>query len=138
LVVRDGTIYDVPLAIGLMQVATLRLPLAHAFDRASMSYYLRDNKVSFERILLESPGINLAGLGSLSLADKSLELTLLTESPNDLKLPIVTDLIRMARNELIQLSVTGTVDNPKVVPVTLSSVATTLQKLLPKRGGKEE
>ena len=39
------------------QIVTLRLPVSKAFDRASMSYYLRDDKVTFEQILLESPGI---------------------------------------------------------------------------------
>jgi hypothetical protein len=133
LVVRDGTIYDVPLAMGLMQVASLRLPVAHAFDKASLSYYLRDNKVTFERILLESPGINLAGMGSMSLKDRSLDMTLLTETPNDLKLPFISEFIQRTRNELFELSVTGTVDNPKIVPVPLSTIATTLRNLLPKR-----
>lgn len=138
LIVRDGTIYDVPLAMGLMQVASLRLPVAHAFNKASMSYYLRDNKVTFERILLESPGINLAGLGTLSLKDKVLDLTLLTESPNDLKLPFITEIIQRTRNELFQLSVSGTLENPKVIPVPLSTIGTTLKALLPPRTPKEE
>ena len=61
LIIRDGKIYNVPLAMGLMQVVTLRLPVARAFNQAAMSYYLRDNKVTFEKFLLESPSINLAG-----------------------------------------------------------------------------
>ena len=132
LMVRDGTIYNVPLAMGLMQVATLRLPVSSAFDRASMSYYLRDDKITFERILLESPGINLAGLGTLSLADKNINMTLVTESPNEFNIPFLTFFIQSARNELFQLSVTGPVDNPKIVPVPLSSLAKTLQNVLPK------
>lgn len=133
LVVRDGTIYDVPLAMGLMQIATLRLPVSGSFEQATMSYYLRDNKVTFERILLESKGINLAGSGILNLKDNSLDMNFVTESPNELRIPIITTLIRGARNEILQVAVTGTTDNPRVQPVPISSITQTLQALLPKR-----
>src|SRR6185295_10776847 len=62
--VRNANIFNVPLSMGLMQIATLRLPVAKSFNSATMSYYLRNNEVSFEKILLESSGINIAGLGT--------------------------------------------------------------------------
>jgi hypothetical protein len=133
LIVQDGKIYNVPLAMGLMQVATLRLPVARAFDRAEMSYFLRDNKVTFEKILLQSPSINLAGTGTLSLKDKALDLNFVTESPNEVKLPIISPIINTIRSELLQLAVTGTIDNPKVTPVPLSALSAPLRALLPHR-----
>lgn len=129
--VKDGVLYNVPLAMGLMQVATLRLPVARSFDGASMTYYLRDDRVTFEKILLESKGINLAGAGTLSLEKRGLDLTFVTESPNDWNLPILSPILKQTRRELLQLSVTGTVDNPKVTPVPLSGITTTLRNLLP-------
>ena len=129
--IRDGKIYNVPLAMGLMQMVTLRLPVAQAFNHAAMSYYLRDNKVTFERILLESPSIDLAGAGTMSLKDKALDLNFVTESPNELSLPLVSTIINQIRLELLQLSVTGTIDDPKITPVPLSPLATTLRAFLP-------
>ncbi len=133
LMVRDAKIYNVPLAMGLMQLVTLRLPVARAFNQASMSYYLRDNKVTFEKILLESPSINLAGAGTLSLADKGLDLNFVTESPHELKLPVVSWLVDSIREELLQLTVTGTVEAPVVTPVPLNAISGPLRALLPKR-----
>ncbi len=133
LIVKDGTIYDVPLSLGLMQIATLRLPVSGAFNRASMNYYLRDDKITFEHILLESDGINLAGMGTLSLQDKSLAFTFVTETPKEFHLPFLSELIKATRNQLLQLSVTGNLDDPKVMPVPLSAVTKTLQALLPKK-----
>ncbi|MGN6369116.1 MAG: hypothetical protein ACTHN5_12715 [Phycisphaerae bacterium] len=133
LIIHDGKIYNVPLAMGLMQLVTLRLPVARAFDQAAMSYYLRDNKVTFEKILLESPTINLAGAGTMSLADKALDLNFVTESPNELKLPLISSLVNEIRAQLLQLAVTGTIDNPKITPVPLSSIASPLRNLLPKK-----
>ncbi len=130
---QDGKIYNVPLAMGLMQLATLRMPVARAFDRAAMSYFLRDNKVTFERILLESPSINLAGSGTMSLKDKGLNINFVTESPHEFHLPVISPIISQIRDELLQLSVTGTIDNPKVTPVPLSDLSAPLRALLPHR-----
>ncbi|HVX86696.1 MAG TPA: hypothetical protein VH253_18075 [Phycisphaerae bacterium] len=139
LVVKDGVLYNVPLAMGLLQVATLRLPVAHSFDGASMTYYLRDNRVTFERIILESKGVDLAGNGTLTLHPEAsngmgagqLDLNFVTESPNDWNIPILSTILKTTRRELLQLSVTGTVDNPKVTPVPFSTITGALRNLLP-------
>ncbi len=131
LTVEDGKIFNVPLSMGLMQVATLRLPVADSFEQANLSYYLRNDQITFERILLQSKGINLAGLGTLSMKDKVMDLSFVTETPHELFIPILTPIIVETRNELLQLSVTGTLDNPKIVPVPLSAIANTLRNILP-------
>ena len=98
-----------------------------------MSYYLRNNEISFEKILLESNGINIAGLGTVTLPEKKMELSFVTESPHEVVIPVITPIIAEFRNELMQLSVTGTVDEPKVTPVPLSGISSTLRALLPPR-----
>ncbi len=133
MVVRDGQIYNVPLAMGLMQLATLRMPVARAFNSAQMSYYLRDQQVTFEKILLESSGINLAGMGTLNLNDHSLDLRFVTESPNEVRLPIISSVLQNARNQLLQIQVSGPVESPRIQPIPLDMVASTLQALLPKK-----
>jgi len=130
--IDDGKIFNVPLSMGLMQVATLRLPVADSFDQASLSYYLRNDQVTFERILLESKGINLAGLGTLSIKDKNLEMSFITETPHEMYVPILTPIIQATRDQLLQVSVTGTLANPKIVPVPLSAIAATLKNILPR------
>jgi hypothetical protein len=131
LAVRDAAIYNVPIAMGLMQVATLRLPVARSFKQASMAYTIHGDEVAFDRILLESAGINLAGAGTVGISDKRLDLSFVTETPNELFIPILSPIIRETRNGLLQLSVTGTMDNPKVNPVPLSALSNTLRALLP-------
>ena len=132
LIVRDGTIYDVPLAMGLMQIVTLRLPTAKAFSSAQMTYYLRDNKVTFERILLESSGFNLAGSGTLGLKDRELDLGFVTETPHEIYFPLWTPFWKGIQNQILQIHVTGPIDSPEIRPVALDAVGSTLRLLLPK------
>jgi hypothetical protein len=131
LIVQDGNMYNAPLAMGLMQIVTLRLPVSSSFQQAAMSYYLRNDEVTFDKILLESAGINVAGLGTVSLADRSLNMSFVTASPHELYIPFISDVIRETRNELLQLSVTGPLDKPTVTPVPLSAISNVLRLLLP-------
>jgi hypothetical protein len=132
LTLRNGNIYNVPLAMGLMQMVTLRLPVARSFREGEMVYAIKGDTIHFERILLESPGINLAGAGTVSFASKNMSLSFITETPNEFSIPILTPIIQQTRNELLQISVTGTVDNPKVTPVPFSSISNALKALLPR------
>jgi hypothetical protein len=133
LTVQDGNMYKVPLSMGLMQMVTLRLPVARSFQQANMSYYLRNDEVTFDKILLQSDGINLAGLGTVSLADHAMDMSFVTESPHEVFIPIISDILRETRNELLQLAVTGTVENPKITPVPLSAISNVLRLLLPRQ-----
>ena len=132
LTIQDGNIYNVPLSMGLMQIVTLRLPVARSFKQANMTYYLRNDEVTFDRILLESDGINLAGVGTVALADRAMDMSFVTESPHELYIPFISDILRETRNELLQLSVTGTVDKPNVTPVPLSAISNVLRLILPR------
>jgi hypothetical protein len=93
-----------------------------------MSYYIRDDKVTFEKIILQSSGVNLAGLGTLTIKDHQIDLRFVTESPSDIKIP----LIDAVRNQLLQLQVVGPIDAPRIIPIPLDAVSSTLELLLPK------
>jgi hypothetical protein len=74
----------------------------------------------------------------MSLKDKGLNLNFVTESPNELRLPVISTIINQIRAELLQLAVTGTVDNPKITPVPLSPIAAPLRALLPHKSASNE
>jgi hypothetical protein len=106
--------------------------VARSFREGEMAYSIRGDTIRFERILLESPGINLAGAGTVAFTSKNMSLSFVTETPNEFSIPILTPIIQQTRNELLQISVTGTLDNPKVTPVPFSSVSNALRALLPR------
>jgi hypothetical protein len=68
----------------------------------------------------------------VQLSSKAMDLSFVTETPDELYIPIISPIIRETRNELLQLSVSGTLDNPKVTPVPLSAIGNTLRALLPR------
>ena len=120
LLVRHADIYNVPLAMGLLQVATLRLPVSHAFQFCKIVYSIDHGIIHFKKIILTSPGVNLDGRGRLHLASQRLRLTLVTHSPAGTRIPVLGLLVGLVRSQLLQLQVYGTLEHPTVIPTALN------------------
>ena len=114
LVVRKANIYNVPLAMGLLQIATLRLPISLAFKHAQILYRIHNHTVHFTNIRLESGGVNVVGRGTMNLTNRRLNLHLVTESPQGTRLPIIGLFFGLARSQLLQLRVGGTIEKPNI------------------------
>jgi hypothetical protein len=111
--VRKGNMYELPLALGLLHVTHLSLPTTKSFERADVSYYVKDGKIVFEKIALEAPHMRLAGEGSMLIKNEALDITLTSSNPSGLDLGPVTDMVDAVRDQLVTVRVTGTMDNPK-------------------------
>ncbi|MGC8625604.1 MAG: AsmA-like C-terminal region-containing protein [Phycisphaerae bacterium] len=123
MVIHKARIYDVPMAMGLMQIATLRLPISSNFHHASVRYTIHNNVVRFNPISLRSTGMNLVGEGTLNLKTTALNLRLLTQSPQGTRVPVLGWLFGLARSQLLELRVSGAVAHPTIAPVPLRFLA---------------
>jgi hypothetical protein len=123
LLITKANIYNVPLSMGLLQIATLRLPVSSAFNRAKLVYLIKGHIVNFSKIQLHSPGVDLLGRGSLNLTDQHVDLELITQSPSGTEIPVLGFIVGMARSQLLQLHVHGPISNPKITPIPLRILA---------------
>ncbi len=114
LLVRRGSLQGVPIATGLLRISYLLLPTAVPFDSAMLSYYMRHDRMVFERIELISPRMKLSGTGTMTLPQTQLDLALTTSNPGDLKLGAFSELLDKLRNQLATIRVTGTLDKPQI------------------------
>ncbi len=110
--IREAEMYELPLSLGVLQLTHLQLPVSRNFNKAMMSYYVRKDEVTFERLLIESPNMRLSGGGTLNTGTQSLDLTLTSSNPQGLELGPITELIKGFRDQIITVRVTGTLDKP--------------------------
>ncbi len=110
--IREAQMYDLPLSLGVLQLTHLSLPMSRSFNRALMSYYVQNDTVTFERLVIESPNMRLAGGGTLNTDTRTLDLTLTSSNPRGLELGPLTELIKGFRDQIITVRVTGTIDEP--------------------------
>lgn len=123
LTITKADIYNVPLSMGLLQIATLRLPVSSSFNHAQITYQIKGETLKFSKIELESPGVDLLGRGHMNLATEQLDLELITQSPSGTSIPLLGLIFGMARSQLLQLHVYGPISKPIIAPIPLRILA---------------
>lgn len=132
--VEGKELYRIPLLLGIWQVTNLSLPVNTPFSEGTSRYSIEGHTVTFESIELRAPGMMMQGSGNLDFNTKKVNLTLLTENQGWAKLPLVGDLIQNARNELLQIHVRGTIEEPKVSAGMMNTFTTTIDEVF--KGGE--
>lgn len=117
-------LYKVPAMTGLLQITNLALP--SPFNSASASYVVDGNRLTFENIAIRAKDMVMNGSGSVDFGTKAVSLTFVTDNPNWPKIP----LIEKVKNQLIQIQVRGTVEEPKVKAKSMTVITTTVDEVL--------
>ena len=123
ILVQDAELYDLPLALGLLNLAHLSLPTTRSFDRAAVSYYMEGDELHFERLMLDSPQVRLQGEGTMRFSTQELDLALTSANPSAPGLGPMTELIDGLRNQFITIHVTGTLEDPETKVKQFSGIA---------------
>lgn len=129
-VVAGRQMYQIPVVLGLLEITNLALPINSPFKTASTRYSLTGTTVTFEQIELRSDQMRMAGSGSIDFDSKRVRLSFTTDNPNWPKLPVIGDIIQGARNDLLQIHVTGTVQKPKVSASSMNTFQTTIDEVV--------
>jgi hypothetical protein len=123
ILVQDAELYDLPLALGLLNLTHLSLPTTRSFNRAAVSYYMEGDEVRFEKLVLDSPQVRLQGEGTMQFSTQTLDLALTSANPSAPGLGPMTELIDGLRNQFITIHVTGTLDDPETQVKQFSGIA---------------
>ncbi|MDB5319066.1 MAG: hypothetical protein JWN40_697 [Phycisphaerales bacterium] len=135
--VTGKDMYRIPLVLGLMQITNLSLPISSPFNEAAVRYSVEGEKVSFEQIELRASNMLMSGSGWLDFKSKRVRMTFVTDSPNAWRIPFITEIIRGARQELMQIHVSGTVKEPKVSGSMMNTFTTTVDEVFDKSGTRK-
>jgi len=135
--VNGKDMYRIPLVLGLLQVTNLTLPISSPFNEAAARYTVEGEKISFDQIELRASNMLMSGSGWLDFASKKVKMTFVTDNPNAWRIPFISDILRGARQEFMQIHVTGSVQEPKVSGAMMNTFTTTVDEVFDKNGGKK-
>jgi len=110
--VVGGSVVDVPLLLQLVSVANLRLPSSAPVALAVASFYIDGDRVVFEDLSAFAGDIEIFGFGSMTIADRVLDLRFVPRVANPI--PLVGDLVAGLNRELMTVRVRGTLREAKV------------------------
>jgi len=131
--VQGRELYRLPLVFGWLQIANLALPIKSPFNEATASYSIRGHKLALDRIELRTPTVTMQGFGTMDFDTKRVAMTFLTDNPNWPRIPVVGELLDLAKHELLQIRVTGTINEPQVRAKSMNTFTTTIEEVFGER-----
>jgi hypothetical protein len=111
---RDANIYELPVMLSLLKMLSLKSPDLTAFTTSNIEFSIGDRYAYFKRIDLNGDALSLYGRGYVSF-DKQLGLRFRPEvGRGSFHVPIISDLIKGASGQILELYIGGTLENPDV------------------------
>lgn len=137
--VRDAELYRLPLLLSILQVINLSPPEASAFQSASARLTIVGDTLRFRNVELAGGALALLGDGTMALSSGAIDLRLVTVSPHRwAQVPVVSEMVEGLSRELIEVEVSGTLREPKVVAQPLRNMEVMLEAILTAGKASEE
>lgn len=129
--VKEAELYKLPALLAILNVINLTLPRESAFQEIDTEFYLSDDELQFRNLHLKGNALAMIGEGEMVWSTKALDLKLTAISPKqDSKIPVVTELLEGASREMIEVRVTGTMNDPVATGRPFRTVSNALETLL--------
>ncbi len=129
LALSDADIYELPVMISLLKILSIRAPDRNAFSTASMDYHIEGEHIYLDRIDFNGDAISLQGSGELDF-QSNVKLNFSTRvGRGEFDLPIIKQVFRGASEQILQIYVGGTLQNPDIRKEAFPAVNQALQQL---------
>ncbi|MBL7132745.1 MAG: hypothetical protein ISS78_01475 [Phycisphaerae bacterium] len=129
--ISKAKLYKLPVILGLLHVIYLHLPGDSAFTEGNLEYRLQGNQLIFDEIFLSGPALSIVGSGTMDMKSSKLKLTFLTGPPGAMpRMTGLESLLKDIAREIMEIRVTGTLEEPKMTTVSLPSLTDAIEKLL--------
>lgn len=128
--INDAKLYEIPFFLQLLKTLQVKTPDKTAFDEGSIDFKIQGPDIECRRIELKGDAITLIGNGRANLAQE-LDLNFYTVlGRNNYYVPLVSDLIHAGSQQLLWISVKGTVDNPQLKQETFRALNEAVRLML--------
>jgi hypothetical protein len=123
-------LYELPVIMPVLQALRRRPAEKTAFDTATVQFALRGDQVDLNRIELNSDAMSLIGDGRMDW-QRRVNLDFYTVmGRNRLYVPVLSELVQAGSQQIMWLSVDGTLDRPELSQQILPGINEGLRQLL--------
>jgi len=136
--VRNASLYETPVGFAVLQLMNLTPPISSSFNRVDASYAVDGDLIHIRKLNFLAPTLSITGAGTLRYSTQQLNLAMTSANPQGLKLGFITDVIKLLRDELASIRVTGTLSNPKASVVPLSGVQKAVDNVIGKPNSSQD
>lgn len=128
--IKNAKLYEVPVFLQLLKILQVRTPDKTAFDEGKIDFRILGEDIDLNRIELNGDAITLIGNGRADL-NQNLDLDFYTvPGRNRFYLPLVSDLLHAGSQQLLWISIDGTMSQPVTKHETLRALNEAVQLLI--------
>jgi len=127
--IRGARMYELPLAMAMLQILNLAAPASGAFDEANARFIVDGDRVLFDEVSITAPTIALTGDGTMRYSDRSLDLIMFSHNPRGPDLGPISDILNVLKDELLCVRVGGTLDDPRPQVINFRGIRESMNTL---------
>lgn len=126
---RNADIYELPISIALLKVLQARLPDTTAFNASNMKFRIAGPHLYFDQLDLLGDALSLQGKGEMDL-QRRIKFTFHTNvGPTGFAIPFWRGLVGQASQQIMEINVNGTLDEPNITNQAFPRVNEAIQQL---------
>jgi hypothetical protein len=127
--VVNAHIYELPVLVSTLAVLKNRTPDKTAFNRCDMQFTVQGERVQFEQLQLLGDAVSLYGRGEADMNRRVDMVFHALAGPADLPIPGVSFLMRQATQQILEIKVDGSWDQPVTKVNALPTVNNMLEQM---------
>lgn len=109
---READLFELPVMVALLKPLSGRLPDTTAFNTADVDFRIEGEHVYLNKIHCNGDAVSLRGSGEMGL-DRSIQLSFYAVvGRGDAPFPLLDKVVSAASQQIVQIHVNGTLDNP--------------------------
>jgi hypothetical protein len=128
---HDADIYQLPLMVSMLKILSIKPPNATAFTKSDIDFRIQGEHLLFDRINFNGDAVSLLGKGQMSF-DRQLDLTfhaMVGRDDSNFQVPILRSVIGEASQQIMQIRVEGSCEDPITRSEAFPGVNQALQAL---------
>ncbi len=127
---KQAQLYELPLFVAILQLLLRPDKSSAAFDACRVEFNLQHEQVNLQRIELVGDTVSLLGNGQMNW-HRQIDLNFFTVAGrNRFYIPIVSELYEMGSQQILWITVNGTLDQPRTQQIILPQMNDILKQLL--------
>jgi hypothetical protein len=126
---READLYELPMVLAMLKLLSIRPPDQKAFSKSDADFRIQGEHIYFDKLDFTGDAISLLGKGEMNF-QQELHLTFTAiVGRGELGIPALRTLFTGASEQLIQIHVGGTLQNPDTTKEAFPGVSQALQQL---------
>ena len=125
---REANIYELPVMVSMLKILSIKIPDPNAFSQSDIDFHIQGEYVHFDKLDFKGDAISLLGKGEMNFQGNT-DMALAATVGHADAAPALRNFFSRASQQIMQIHVTGNVQNPDIRQEAFPGVNQALKNL---------